>query len=284
MNSGSLTVGRVLRVAAALGILISGIVHLDLYFNQDYRFAGDTPNFGRSMILNAVASGVIAALLVARKEWIVRLLGIGFALSTIAVFAYTHSNHSFMGFSADGFEPSPQAQIALIAQIAAIVLIAATFIPSIDSQDAPLGMPALGAATVVAAIVLVGLTLKWKPDDSSTDTVAPAPTTEAGPATSAAGSDGTAATGAPAAGGNDVTIKQFAFHSADVTVAVGTTVTWTNEDNTKHSVVAADADVSFVSDDLPNGASFEHEFDTAGTFPYICGIHPRMKGTITVTG
>ena len=291
--------GLILRIGAAVAILISGIVHLDLYFNQDYRFASSDVNFGRSILLNAISSGIIAVALVARKDWFVKAAGIGFALSTIILFAYTHAENSFLGYAHGGpvFEPSPQAQIALIVQIAAIVLLAVSFLPGIESEDsAPVPLPAVGVAFAIAAIALIGLTLKWKPDD--TKTVSPA-TTEATTTTAAAASattaagaypsdttaaDSTATTagGAATTAGQAVTIAGFKFDAPELTVAVGSTVTWTNTDKAEHSVVAEDT--SFISDNLAQGATFEHTFDTPGTFPYICGIHSRMKGTITVTG
>jgi plastocyanin len=111
-------------------------------------------------------------------------------------------------------------------------------------------------------------------------------TTAAGAATSAAagGAATTAASGggAPAAGPGAVTIKDFSFDPGDLTVAKGTKVTWTNDDSPTHRIKSGDG--SFDSEDLKNGATFEHTFDTAGTFDYICGIHPSMKGKITVTG
>ena len=88
--------------------------------------------------------------------------------------------------------------------------------------------------------------------------------------------------GAPAAGAGAVTIKDFAFDPGDLSVAKGTTVTWKNDDSATHRIKSGDG--SFDSKDLKNGDSFEHTFDTAGTFDYICGIHPSMKGKITVTG
>ena len=104
-----------------------------------------------------------------------------------------------------------------------------------------------------------------------------ATTAAAAPATTAA-----AGGGAAAAGNGAVSIKGFAFNPGDVTVAKGTKVTWTNNDSATHRIKSGDG--SFDSQDLKNGDTFEHTFDTAGTFDYICGIHPSMKGKITVTG
>jgi plastocyanin len=279
--------GLILRIGAALAILISGIVHLDLYFNQDYRFASSDVNFGRSILLNAISSGIIAVALVARRDWYVKAAGIGFALSTIAVFAYTHADNSFLGYAHAGpvFEPSPQAQIALIVQIAAIVLLAATFIPGVESAEgSTLPLPGVGVAFAVAAIALVVPAVQWQPEDTNAVSGPPVAAAGYGETTPPAG-DPTTTTIAAAAGpasGTAVTIAGFKFDAPALTVAVGTTVTWTNTDKAEHSVVAEDT--SFISDNLAQGATFEHTFDTPGTFPYICGIHSRMKGTITVTG
>ena len=93
------------------------------------------------------------------------------------------------------------------------------------------------------------------------------------------------AASAPGSGGNGtsgnaVEIKDFAFAPASLTIAAGTTVSWTNRDSPAHTVTADDG--SFDSKQLANGASFTHTFATAGTFTYHCAIHSSMKGTIVV--
>jgi plastocyanin len=87
---------------------------------------------------------------------------------------------------------------------------------------------------------------------------------------------------APAApvGGNQITIDGFAFAPASVTVSPGSTVTWTNRDEEPHTVVANDG--SFHSPGMGTGATFSHTFPTAGTFDYVCSIHPMMHGTVVV--
>lgn len=87
-------------------------------------------------------------------------------------------------------------------------------------------------------------------------------------------------TSAPAAAGAKVTIAGFAFSPSTLEVKVGATVTWTNNDNMTHTVVADDG--SFKSDALDQGASFSFTFDKAGSYAYHCGIHSSMKATITV--
>jgi plastocyanin len=77
-----------------------------------------------------------------------------------------------------------------------------------------------------------------------------------------------------------VAIDKFAFDPEELTVAVGDTVVWTNAEGVGHSVVSGDD--TFASDRLEQGDAFEFTFDTAGTFAYICGIHPSMAGTVVV--
>ncbi|ORV60162.1 amidase [Mycobacterium europaeum] len=88
---------------------------------------------------------------------------------------------------------------------------------------------------------------------------------------------------APAApvSGDRVNIDGFAFAPAMLTVAVGTTVTWTNRDEEPHTVAASDG--SFHSPGMGTGATFTHTFTAPGTFDYVCSIHPMMRGTVVVT-
>jgi plastocyanin len=88
---------------------------------------------------------------------------------------------------------------------------------------------------------------------------------------------------APAApvSGDQVNIDSFAFAPATLTVHAGTTVTWTNHDEEPHTVAANDG--SFHSPGMGTGATFSHTFAAAGTFEYVCSIHPMMHGTVVVT-
>lgn len=81
--------------------------------------------------------------------------------------------------------------------------------------------------------------------------------------------------------GNQVNINDFAFVPLTLTVAAGTTVTWTNHDEEPHTVAAGDG--SFRSPGMGTGATFSHTFSTPGKFDYICSIHPMMHGTVVVT-
>lgn len=78
-----------------------------------------------------------------------------------------------------------------------------------------------------------------------------------------------------------VTIKGFAFSPANITVKVGTTVTWTNQDQDAHTVTAKNG--SFGSSALDTGASYKFTFTKPGTYDYLCTIHPFMTATVVVT-
>lgn len=83
---------------------------------------------------------------------------------------------------------------------------------------------------------------------------------------------------APTAAGSSVTIKDFAFGPQALTIKAGTTVTWTNNDSTPHTVTSS----TFESSQLLPGQSFQHTFTDAGTYDYSCSIHPSMTGQVIV--
>ena len=90
------------------------------------------------------------------------------------------------------------------------------------------------------------------------------------------------ATATPAGEAGAVTIENFAFAPADLTVAAGTTVVWTNNDSAAHRVVATTAG-GFNAGTVKQGETVSATFDTPGVFPYICEFHPaQMIGAITV--
>lgn len=79
-----------------------------------------------------------------------------------------------------------------------------------------------------------------------------------------------------------VTIRSFAFTAQVITVAPGTTVTWTNLDEDPHTVTANDK--SFHSPALDTGGKFSFTFNRPGEFAYFCSLHPHMTGKIIVKG
>jgi plastocyanin len=78
----------------------------------------------------------------------------------------------------------------------------------------------------------------------------------------------------------EVKVDNFSFGPATLTVAVGTTVTWTNRDDIPHTVVSTDK--VFKSKVLDTDEKFSFTFAKAGTYPYFCSIHPKMTGSVVV--
>jgi plastocyanin len=77
-----------------------------------------------------------------------------------------------------------------------------------------------------------------------------------------------------------VRIENMKFNPDKLEISAGDTVEWTNNDERDHNVTAKDK--SFISDNLGSGETFKFTFKKAGKYPYVCTLHPRMKGTIIV--
>ena len=78
-----------------------------------------------------------------------------------------------------------------------------------------------------------------------------------------------------------VEIHNFTFTPQTLTVKAGTTVTWTNKDDTPHGIASAN-NVFKKSQALDTDDSYSFTFATPGTYAYFCYVHPFMKGTIVV--
>jgi plastocyanin len=85
---------------------------------------------------------------------------------------------------------------------------------------------------------------------------------------------------APAPSPYVVVIKNFQFTPSSVTIPVGATVTWRNEDGPAHT--ATSTSPGFDSGNLDDGAHFSFTFLKAGTYQYVCSYHPNMTGQIVV--
>ena len=81
-------------------------------------------------------------------------------------------------------------------------------------------------------------------------------------------------------GGAQVSVDNFTFSPATLTVAKGTEVTWTNQDDIPHSIVLTAIGVR--SKAIETDKAFTYRFDKIGTFNYICGLHPHMHGQLMV--
>jgi len=84
-------------------------------------------------------------------------------------------------------------------------------------------------------------------------------------------------------GGSTVAISGSAFLPGALTVKVGTTVTWTNEDTSAHTVTSTSGPLSFDSGQLGKGQTFSFAFSVPGTWNYHCLNHPGMTGMVSVT-
>jgi plastocyanin len=102
-----------------------------------------------------------------------------------------------------------------------------------------------------------------------------APGTTAAPGTTG-GSTATSAAGNAV----QVVMTNRSYDPQQVTIKVGDTITWVNQDAPKHDVVADNGE--FKSDLFDKGGTFSFTFLKAGTYPYHCSIHPGMVGTVVV--
>jgi amicyanin len=80
---------------------------------------------------------------------------------------------------------------------------------------------------------------------------------------------------------HSIIIQNFKFIPATLTVKVGDTVTWINQDTPRHTVTS-DTGTELDSELLSKGETYTHVFNTAGNYPYHCTPHPWMEATIVV--
>ena len=95
-----------------------------------------------------------------------------------------------------------------------------------------------------------------------------------------AGSPSVTASDQPSAANAEVKIDNFSFKPQELTIAAGTTVTWTNRDDIPHTVVSTDG--VFKSKVRDTDEKFSYTFTKAGTYPYYCSVHPKMTGKVVV--
>jgi len=82
-------------------------------------------------------------------------------------------------------------------------------------------------------------------------------------------------------GGTAISVSDFKFNPATLTIPVGTTVIWTNQDEEPHTIAAKDG--SFHSPGMDTHGTYSFTFTAPGSYDYICSIHPFMTGTVVVT-
>ena len=95
-----------------------------------------------------------------------------------------------------------------------------------------------------------------------------------------AGSPSVKANDLPSAANATVKIDNFVFGPQTITVPVGTTVTWTNSDDSPHTAVSTDG--VFKSKVMDTDEKFSYTFSKAGTYSYFCSVHPKMTGQVVV--
>jgi plastocyanin len=82
-------------------------------------------------------------------------------------------------------------------------------------------------------------------------------------------------------GPNEIGIDNFAFTPPVLSVPLGTTVVWVNNDDVPHLIVNVQG--HFTSKVLDTDQRFQATLKTPGTFDYFCSLHPKMQGKIVVT-
>lgn len=80
---------------------------------------------------------------------------------------------------------------------------------------------------------------------------------------------------------NTITMGSSSFSPASKTISVGTTITWVNNSGITHTVTSDTGSV-LNSGNIGNGGTYQHTFNTVGTFPYHCVYHQAMGMTGTV--
>jgi plastocyanin len=136
---------------------------------------------------------------------------------------------------------------------------------------------ARSSLTLVALVAIAGCAGPGRTSEP------PIPTTPAG---SAAPSAVASAAASATPSSDAISIKGFAFAPDDLKVPVGTTVTWTNDEDAFHTVTSgspASPSGLFDSGEIDTGVEFSFIFTDEGTYPFFCSRHDFMKGVVTVT-
>lgn len=159
------------------------------------------------------------------------------------------------------------------ALVAAVVLGWSTAMAQSPAPSAPVAEPSGGASTqpCTPSMASAAVMSPAAPVPAVSPPASPAPMGSSLPVASAAPCPPAAAS---------ATVQDFEFVPASLTVTAGTTVTWTNQGPSQHTVTADDG--SFDSGPVAVGGTFSQTFGTAGTFTYHCNIHQSMTGTVIV--
>ena len=138
---------------------------------------------------------------------------------------------------------------------------------------------ALMVVIVIGLLVVGGYW--YMSSNQSASVVSPSPISESTTIIVASPASSVKPAPSPVVDKNMVSITKNTFVPGTMSIKVGETVTWVNNDTYAHDIVADDQ--TFVSKSLAQGEKYSYTFMKAGTFNYICNIHPSMKGIVIVT-
>lgn len=131
---------------------------------------------------------------------------------------------------------------------------------------------------VLFLLILSGVTWLRKPRNATANA-------DGGPPTAKAEmTEPVSAPASPSAQSRDVkvSIDNFAFKPRELSVAVGTTVTWVNHDDVPHTATSAGASAVLDSKALDTDDKYSFTFTRPGTYNYYCKVHPHMTGSVVV--
>ena len=120
-----------LPVVASAALLTGGYEHLSLY-RRGYRFI---PTIGVLFALNVAASAAFGILALVRREVVVRLAALAVSVTTLGFFGASRLPGGVFRFQERGLQPSPQAIIALIAEVIATAVLAVSFVWDVRDLD-----------------------------------------------------------------------------------------------------------------------------------------------------
>ena len=132
-----------------------------------------------------------------------------------------------------------------------------------------------GASITIVALILIGAAVYGIQKGNNDTSSAPNVTSSQTNTTPAPKEQPVAA--------DKVSIQNYSFTPAAITIKMGTHVTWTNDDTVPHTVTESDGQNGPNSSDLAPGKSYSFTFNQTGTFKYRCNLHTDMTGTVTVT-
>jgi plastocyanin len=137
--------------------------------------------------------------------------------------------------------------------------------PAPDSSEPPASAPAPAPAPAAPAAPAAP-----EPDPAQVPSAGP-PVTEVVPAAPVTARQG----------GVTVSMIDYAYEPSSIEIALGGSVTFVNDGPDEPHTATAD-DGSFDTGEVAVGGSSTVAFDRAGTFSYLCTLHPNMKGSVTV--